>query len=269
MPGSTTIIDWLGYGNYASIPNAATLDALIASGSFALYFAGDTGDVYALDRLAGSPPAPAWVLISTAGATGITQLTGDVAAGPGSGSQAATIANNAVTTAKINGSAVTTAKINDAAVTNAKLANMAAQTVKANTTGSSAAPQDATAIDVAAMLAPYLPGNQNIIPLTKTANYTITSADSATHFNNIGASGDIVFSLPAAATGLYYAFVVYASHYIRFNANGSDIIALGTDTSSAGGYVRSNAPYSFLQIEAHGTGIWVASAIAGTWSVDA
>src|ERR1044072_3393524 len=43
--------------------------------------------------------------------SGINQLTGDVTAGPGSGSQAATIANNAVTTAKINNAAVTIAKI--------------------------------------------------------------------------------------------------------------------------------------------------------------
>lgn len=49
---------------------------------------------------------------AVAGVTsGINQLTGDVTAGPGSGSQAATIANNAVTTAKINNGAVTIAKI--------------------------------------------------------------------------------------------------------------------------------------------------------------
>lgn len=43
-------------------------------------------------------------------ATGINQLTGDVTAGPGSGSQVATIAANAVTTGKINNGAVTEAK---------------------------------------------------------------------------------------------------------------------------------------------------------------
>lgn len=42
----------------------------------------------------------------------ITQLTGDVTAGPGSGSQVATIAANAVTTSKINDGAVTIPKIN-------------------------------------------------------------------------------------------------------------------------------------------------------------
>ena len=49
-------------------------------------------------------------------------LTGEVT-GTGTGSFAATIANNAVVTAKINDSAVTTAKINDDAVTAAKLAD--------------------------------------------------------------------------------------------------------------------------------------------------
>jgi len=43
----------------------------------------------------------------------INQLTGDVTAGPGGGSQAATIANDAVTTAKILNAAVTYAKIQD------------------------------------------------------------------------------------------------------------------------------------------------------------
>jgi hypothetical protein len=43
--------------------------------------------------------------------TGITQLTGDVTAGPGSGSQVATIATNAVTTTKIINNAVTSAKL--------------------------------------------------------------------------------------------------------------------------------------------------------------
>ena len=53
--------------------------------------------------------APTWV---TPTDTGITQLTGDVTAGPGSGSQAATIANLAVTNAKIANSTIDlTAKV--------------------------------------------------------------------------------------------------------------------------------------------------------------
>jgi len=51
------------------------------------------------------------------GTFGIDQLTGDVTAGPGSGSQAASIAANAVVTAKINNKAVTYAKIQDISAT--------------------------------------------------------------------------------------------------------------------------------------------------------
>lgn len=49
--------------------------------------------------------------------SGITQLTGDVTAGPGSGSQAATIANDAVTTVKILNANVTPAKLSNDAKT--------------------------------------------------------------------------------------------------------------------------------------------------------
>lgn len=55
------------------------------------------------------------------GEAGITELTGDVTAGPGSGSQVATIANDAVTTPKILDGAVTTPKLADDAVTTIKI----------------------------------------------------------------------------------------------------------------------------------------------------
>lgn len=51
--------------------------------------------------------------IGAGGGTGINELTGDVIAGPGSGSEAATITNNAVTTVKILNSAVTLGKMAD------------------------------------------------------------------------------------------------------------------------------------------------------------
>lgn len=69
---------------------------------------------------------------SAGGGGGITQLTADVTAGPGSGSQAATIATGVVT--------------------NAKLADMAAGTYKMRVTGSTGVPEDATATQATAGL---------------------------------------------------------------------------------------------------------------------
>lgn len=48
----------------------------------------------------GTTASPTWSLVPSSG-SGITTLTGDVTAGPGSGSQAATIATGAVTKAKL------------------------------------------------------------------------------------------------------------------------------------------------------------------------
>ena len=63
---------------------------------------------------------------------GITELTGEVTAGPGTGAQAATIANSVVT--------------------NAKMAPMANNTVKGNDSGGPTNPQDLTADEVSTLL---------------------------------------------------------------------------------------------------------------------
>lgn len=78
------------------------------------------------------------------GSTGIQRsaLTGDVTASAGSGST--TIANDAVTTAKILNSNVTTAKIADANVTLAKLANLAQDQFIGRVTASTGVPETAT-----------------------------------------------------------------------------------------------------------------------------
>lgn len=83
-----------------------------------------------------------WVQINAGGGGGITELTGDVTAGPGSGSQAATIANNAVTTGKILNSAVTLAKI----------ANQADLTILGNNSGGAGPPIALTAAQTRTVL---------------------------------------------------------------------------------------------------------------------
>jgi hypothetical protein len=80
--------DVLLRGTRAAQPGAGT----VAEGT--LYYVTDEG-------VTEQSRASAWVTYTDTSGNGITQLTGDVTAGPGTGSQAATIANDAVTYAKI------------------------------------------------------------------------------------------------------------------------------------------------------------------------
>jgi len=89
----------------------------------------------------------------------INQLTGDVTAGPASGSQskAATIAANAVT--------------------NSKLAQMAANTIKGNNTGSTANALDLTTAQVTAMLNTFTSSLQGLVPASGGGTTTFLRAD--------------------------------------------------------------------------------------------
>lgn len=105
--------------------------------------------------------------------------------------------------------------------------------------------------------------DSDLITATKTTNYLVTTADNFKHFNNIGATGEVDFTLPAAAANLTYTFVVYAAQVLKVIADGSDLVK-GGDTFSAGN-ISSNQPYSSLTLEAHGAGIWITSSTVGNW----
>lgn len=80
--------------------------------------------------------AAVWQLLGSATSAGMSQLTGDVTAGPGSGSQAATIAAGVVT--------------------NAKLADMATARFKGRTTAGTGSPEDLTGAQATALLSAFV-----------------------------------------------------------------------------------------------------------------
>jgi hypothetical protein len=96
--GTDVIVSLAAGGNGAvTMPNGTTAQrpATPVRGMFRLNTSGANDVVEFYDNTAG------WTTLAAGGGSGITELTGDATAGPGSGSQAITIANAAVTLAKI------------------------------------------------------------------------------------------------------------------------------------------------------------------------
>lgn len=85
--------------------------------------------------------------------------------------------------------------------------------------------------------------------VTKTADYSIVAADNYTMFDNIGAAGTVILTLPAIANGYLFGIRCEANQILRFTSNeGSNLIGSTTTQTSAsitaiGGmvYIYSNA----------------------------
>lgn len=165
-----------------------------------------------------------WTALAT-GSSGITALTGDVTAS-GAGSVVATIANNAVTSAKILDGTIATADLANSAVTNAKLANMAANTIKGNNTGSAAAPVDLTMAQLATML-------------DGTGTFVKKAGDSMTG-QLVNTGGLAASQAMATATGSLGAFEARAqgsagtagAAFITFHRPSAYAVYFGLDTDS-------------------------------------
>lgn len=96
--------------------------------------------------------------------------------------------------------------------------------------------------------------------ISKTADYTITTGDNGKTFDNTGATGAIVLTLPTPATNLTYKFAVTVAQYLRINGT---ILQGGL----SGAYIRSNTPGSYLSIEAHDSSGWIVTSTEGGWGL--
>jgi hypothetical protein len=102
---------------------------------------------------------------------------------------------------------------------------------------------------------------------SKTANYTVLAADAGTQFDNIGAAGEVDFTLPAAAAGLRYGFTCAVNQTLKIIAGASTTIANGATISAAAGNASANAKYAHLELEAVSATEWVANCATGTWTI--
>lgn len=92
---------------------------------------------------------------------------------------------------------------------------------------------------------------------TKTANYTITANDNFTLFDNTGAGGTVVLTLPAIANGYMFGLHATVAQVLRFTSN------------EGGNVVGTSATQTSVSVAAIGGVIWIYSNAAGTkWIVE-
>lgn len=194
----------------------------------------------------------------SAGGSGITQLTGDVTAGPGSGSQAATIANNAVTFAKMQ--------------------TIADQRLVGNVSGSTAVPSALTASQVSTFLglaSTYQPllslTNKDVLYATgtstvgqdgafqydpathklTTALLTVSSSDglgTAVSLNQLADQGIIkTGGILAMGTSSPHALSLIANGSLRLQISSAGAITLNSLTSN--GFVKTTGGTGMLSVD--------------------
>lgn len=97
--------------------------------------------------------------------------------------------------------------------------------------------------------------------VTKTANYTIVPSDNYTLFDNTGAAGQVVLTLPPIANGYFFGLCATVAQVLRFTSNeGSNVVGTAATNSSVsvtavGGiiWIYSNAAGTKWIVEQHGT----------------
>jgi hypothetical protein len=100
------------------------------------------------------------------------------------------------------------------------------------------------------------------VPVTKTANYTITKFDSGTSFNNQGASGGITFTLPTPSAGLYCTVNEITSDAVAVQCSSGTTMRWGNVTNSSISLYGQGATYKF---EAINSTNWLVSGLPMTW----
>lgn len=102
--------------------------------------------------------------------------------------------------------------------------------------------------------------------LNKTANYTVTADDlsfGGALLSNSGATGAVVFALPAAKAGMSLIAAVNAAFNLTLDLPASDVIS---GLATAGQTYSADAAGESLYLVCAVDGIWTRVALNGTWT---
>lgn len=104
--------------------------------------------------------------------------------------------------------------------------------------------------------------------LAKTANHSVATVEKGAVYTNEGAGAEVNFTLPAAAAGYRYTFIVQAAQNLRITAGTGDTIRVAGVVSAAAGNMVNATIGSSVTLVAINATEWIAeSAINGVWTV--
>lgn len=96
----------------------------------------------------------------------------------------------------------------------------------------------------------------------------LTAAETTTVLTNEGATAENYHTLPSAAAGMAFTFVVIDTDGIRIVANTDDTVRGSTGESGAAGFIRCATIGASITLLAINATQWVPTSIIGTWTVD-
>lgn len=99
------------------------------------------------------------------------------------------------------------------------------------------------------------------------AGRTIAAGESGSIYSNEGASALDVFTLPPAAQGLRFSFMVEDADGIKVVAGTGDTIQVAASVSAAAGHAQNTTIGSSLTLVALNATEWMAISAVGTWTV--
>lgn len=104
--------------------------------------------------------------------------------------------------------------------------------------------------------------------LSKTSNYPVLLTDSGRVLNNVGAGGSVNFTLPTAAVGLQFEFVITDAQTMTITAAASTTIRIAGTASASAGNITANSVGNTIRLVATSTTAWIAMSHEGTWTIN-
>lgn len=102
----------------------------------------------------------------------------------------------------------------------------------------------------------------------KTADYPVVAGDAQTIFTNEGTTAKRNNTLPGAAAGLTYTFIVQDTDGVTVTAAAGDTIRIASSVSAAAGNIDTTTLGSTVTLVAINATEWIATSVIGTWTVN-